>query len=42
MEKVFENGQPTLREWKLKAQNEELKKLVGELTLEFKKTEGLV
>ena len=36
VEKVFENGQPTLREWKLKAENEELKELMGELTLELK------
>ena len=36
VEKVFDNGQPTLREWKLKPENEELKKLIGELTLELK------
>lgn len=42
MEKVFENGQATAREIKLKSEIAQLKELVGELTLELKKTEGLV
>ena len=42
MEKVFENGQNTPKELKLKAEIAQLKELVGELTLELKKTEGFV
>ena len=42
MEKVFENGQNTPKELKLKAEIAQLKELVGELTLELKKTEGYV
>ena len=33
VEKVFDNGQPTLREWKLKAENEELKRSQGRAPL---------
>ena len=42
MEKVFENGQTTPKELKLKSEVAKLKELVGELTLELKKTEGFV
>jgi transposase-like protein len=42
VEKVFENGQATPRETRLKAEIAQLKELVGELTLELKKTDGFV
>ena len=38
-EKIFENGGPSKTEERLRMENEKLKAMVGELTMELKKSE---